>query len=180
MRIENINLSDEVFFDALKKYLTESQPYNGYSKGSKYYIKKKVKDFIKTDLEDCDFATCFISEKEEPLFFLFCKKSDHNKKLEIKFPFPNLHFLDYNSWSTWPFTFCHLMLDQLNKSGMDESFGTIERTNKQSNYEKALDRFGHKMFEIKQYEGARFKEVSIKRKNLEKAHKLLIRRYKKG
>ena len=71
------------------------------------------------------------------------------------------------------------MLDQLERSGLDRAYGTIERKNKKSNYEKALIRFGHKMFEIQDIEGERFKKVVIKKENLIKAHKKLSRLYKK-
>ena len=181
MKIENIDLNDISFLEILKKYLTESQPYEGFDVGmSKFYLKKRVKEFVDSDLNECDIATSFISGDGDALFFLFCKKDEVNKKLEIIFPFPNLNVLDYNSWSTWPFSFCHLMLDQLNRSGFDGAYGEIQRRNKEENYEKALLRFGHKMFEVKPIEGKRYKKVIISKDNLEKAHTKLKRIYKKG
>ena len=181
MKIENIDLNDKSFLDILKKYLVESQPYQGFSSDmSKSYLNKRVQDFVKSDLAECDIGTYFISGDGDALFFLFCKKDNENKKLEIIFPFPNLNVLDYNSWSTWPFSFCHLMLDQLNRSGFDGAYGEIQRRNKEKNYEKALLRFGHKMFEVSPIEGKRYKKVIINKDNLEKAHTKLGRIYKKG
>lgn len=182
MRIEDIDLDDEYFIDCLKKFLVESQPYKGFSPDmSKQYLDDSVKHFIKKDLSHSDIKTCFISGKEEVLFFLFCTKNHKSNRLEIIFPFPNLKVINYQSWSRWPFAFCHLMLDQLNKSGFDEAYGEIQRKNRKSNYEKALIRFGHKMFEIIDVEGDLFnKKVIVRKENLIKAHEKIGRLYKDG
>jgi len=179
MKINKVDFQDKKFKETLKSYLLESQPYEGYSSDfSNIYINDRVENFIKSDLLNSDFSTSFVSGKGVSLFFLFCKKDTLKNSLQIIFPFPNIEALNYNSWSTWPFAFCHLMLDQLESSGLDRAYGTIERKNKKSNYEKALIRFGHKMFEIQDIEGERFKKVVIKKENLIKAHKKLSRLYK--
>ncbi len=180
MEISDVDLNSEDFKEILKLYLVESQPYKGFSDDySNMYKDDRVKNFIKSDLSRSDFSTSFVSKREGPLFFLFCKKDITKNSLQIIFPFPNTKLVNITSFTRWPFAFCHLMLDQLERSGLDRAYGTIERKNKKSNYEKALIRFGHKMFEIQDIEGERFKKVVIKKENLIEAHKKLSRLYKK-
>jgi len=180
MKINKVDFQDKKFKETLKSYLLESQPYEGYSSDfSNIYINDRVENFIKSDLSRSDFSSSFVSNKGDSLFFLFCKKDIQNNSLQIIFPFPNTKLVNITSFTRWPFAFCHLMLDQLERAGLDRAYGTIERKNKKSNYEKALIRFGHKMFEIQDEEGQRFKKVVIKKENLIKAHKKLSRLYKK-
>lgn len=182
MRIEKINVHDDSFVDILAKYLVESKPYSGYSSDlSNIALKRRVIKFIHSDLAKCDIATCFVSEEEGVLFYLFCNIDEKNKKLEIIFPFPNTNALNgHHFLNRWPFCFCHLMLDQLNSVGFDESYGTIQRRNRQTIYEKSLIRFGHKMFEVTDEDGDRFKKVTVRRENLVKAHEYLSKLYREG
>jgi hypothetical protein len=180
MKIKKIDLQDDEFKEILRLYLVESQPYKGFSSSfSNIYINDRLEKYIESDLCKSDFSSCFVSDEGESLFFLFCKKNEQKNSLEIIFPFPNINFFSWQSFTKWPFAFCHLMLDQLKKSGLDRAYGTIERKNKKSNYERALMRFGHKMFEIQENEGDRFKKVVIKKENLIKAHKKLLALYKR-
>lgn len=180
MKIEKIDLEDDEFKEFLRLYLVESQPYRGFSSNfSNMYINDRLEGFIKSDLSKSDLSTSFISDEGNYLFFLFCKKDIHKGSLQIIFPFPNINFFSWQSFTKWPFAFCHLMLDHMEQSGLDRAYGTIERKSKKSNYERALIRFGHKMFEVQDNEGERFKKVIIKKENLIKAHKKLLALYNK-
>lgn len=179
MKIEQVNFKDRSFLSAVKKYLVESQPYSGFSPlMSDPFLNKAVKQFIKDDLVECDYSSCFVSNNNEVLYYLFCKKDKENQRLEIIFAFPNTVLLNGTMFmSRWPFCFCHLLIDQLEKSGFKKVHGTIQRKNKENEYERALKRFGRDMFDIRLIQGEAFKTVSIVKENLIKAHGKLIKLY---
>jgi hypothetical protein len=180
MKIGKVNFEDKHFLKSLKKYLVESRPYSGFSdQMSEPFLKKTVKTFIKEDLLECDYSSCFISSEGENLYYLFCKKDEDKKSLDIVFAFPNTNLIKGNVFlSRWPFCFCHLLLDQLKQSGFEKIHGTIQRKNRENEYERALNRFGRNMFDIELIDGDMFKSVTGTKESLLKAYSKLIKIYK--